>query len=294
MVRHATVQSHADTGDAPGAAPSFVLLGHHRGGTSFVTSLCKAHPEVECINEPFSMHCHCFRLNEAERWEADELDPVVWHASLNGEPGDQRFVADLRAWMRAPMRGLQRGFKETHLMLKLPWLGALLGPVAGAGIARDPRAVAGSVLRRSMHRSWWNYEVLAEEYAIRGEFARSGVPEPDVSDVRQVIGALWGLRMRAVVDFMAARGLPVIRLEDLVRYPLPTLTVLMRQGLGTEPSESQASLIARSHERSDDHTYSFFRDPSRVFEGWRDTLHEEDAVVVVQATGTVAEELRYA
>ncbi len=39
---------------------SFVILGNQRSGTSYLLDLVNAHPLIDTINEPFSMHLDFF------------------------------------------------------------------------------------------------------------------------------------------------------------------------------------------------------------------------------------------
>jgi len=44
----------------------FLLLAHHRSGSNLLNDLLQAHPCIECLNEPFSMHTPFFREHDLQ------------------------------------------------------------------------------------------------------------------------------------------------------------------------------------------------------------------------------------
>lgn len=77
---------------------SFILLGQHRSGTSYLLDLIRHHPEVDTINEPFSMYLDYFRENE-DLWCQDDFVEDTLHNSLRTLPETVEFINSLNKWM---------------------------------------------------------------------------------------------------------------------------------------------------------------------------------------------------
>ena len=72
---------HASKKHNDGRAP-FLVLAHHRSGSNFLNDLLQAHPCIECLNEPLSMHTRFFRDCDLARWTHEDFDPRWLHRSL--------------------------------------------------------------------------------------------------------------------------------------------------------------------------------------------------------------------
>ena len=141
---------------------SFLLLGNQRSGTNYVLDMINQHPEIETINEPFSMHLDFFRMDE-EKWTADDVDPQYLHQKLRMLSQTQKYITDLNLWLNAPYP-LLRGFKEAALFEKFDWLQSVVHIDKTVLIIRDPRAIVNSVMKRNMQHSFWNSQQRISDY----------------------------------------------------------------------------------------------------------------------------------
>lgn len=118
---------------------SFILLGQHRSGTSYLLDLIRHHPDVDTINEPFSMHLDFFRENE-EVWHENEFVNDILHKSLVAYPETVKFIKSLNKWMNTSFPNT-RGFKETALFEKFGWLKRAIPFKKLLILIRDPREI---------------------------------------------------------------------------------------------------------------------------------------------------------
>jgi hypothetical protein len=126
-------------------APAYLILGHHRSGTNFVSELIQKNPHVACLSEPLSMHTYFFRENDLVPWDAESYDQAILHPDLYAFPKVILPLQELRKWLMHSPDGRFRGFKETLLFEKLPWVREFLPGLRVINLVRDPRAIVSSV-----------------------------------------------------------------------------------------------------------------------------------------------------
>lgn len=194
---------------------SFIILGNQRSGTNFILDVINHHPDVQTINEPFSMHLDFFHNNE-EPWEGESFNDVYLHEKLKGLDETITFIQDLNRWMNCDYP-MVRGFKETGLFEKFDWLYRAVRPKKVVIIVRDFRAIVNSVLRRNLHRNKWNYErILFEHYGIKG-----------MNNDAELCAKLISLRTNYLIRIHEKYGCPIIRLEDIIRFPQQNVSLLI-------------------------------------------------------------------
>jgi hypothetical protein len=137
--------------------PPFLLLAHHRSGSNLVNDLLQAHPGIECLNEPLSMHTRYFRDCDLAHWGPEDFDAEVLHPALAADPGLRDYLLDLRAFLLQSSDRRVIGFKETVLFGKLGWLKAFMPGLKILFLQRDIRAVVSSVLRSGLMDELWQY-----------------------------------------------------------------------------------------------------------------------------------------
>jgi hypothetical protein len=147
----------APDGD-PARAPFFVMA-HHRSGSNFLTDLLQAHPQLECINEPLSMHTRHFRECDLATWTAPSFDPDTLHPSIAAHESLRAFLLEFRAYLLSSSRRRVVGFKDTVLFGKLAWLHAFLPTLKVVFLRREPRSIVSSLLR-SRQLDFWNFAPL--------------------------------------------------------------------------------------------------------------------------------------
>lgn len=243
---------------------SFIILGNQRSGTSYLLDLINQHPSVDTINEPFSMHLDFFRIDE-NPWTKDDFDDVLLHPTLKNYPETRHFIRGLERWLNFDFPKV-RGFKETALFEKYDWMQHVLSFDHTIIVVRDFRAVINSVLRRKMHRGWWDYEKrLLDYYDYRGPM-----------DDHIICAELLKHRTNYLIDIIQEYPCHVLRLEDLLNHPEMELDLLMKH-IGLEIAEEQKAFFRETSKETRDSTYSNFRKKEDVVDKWK--IYFEPSIV---------------
>ncbi|HST47607.1 sulfotransferase family protein [Jatrophihabitans sp.] len=253
----------------------FLLLSHHRSGSNFLTDTLQAHPQVSVIDEPMSMHTEFFPSVDLIRWGAEDYHPARLHASMDVAPGARSFIQDLFDYLPAAAPGQVRGFKETMLPEKLPWLLAALPDLVVVYLVRDPRSVISSVLSRDFTKLW-RYEVTIPRYRALYD----DVPFPiEVGDVFERCVSSWQIRHYETMRHLPRDRSLSVRLEDSLTDPERTLTRVMA-ALGLAPTQRQYDFIEQSQQDSRGSAYSVFRRPADVLHGWSRNLTRRQVATI--------------
>lgn len=250
------------------ARPPFLVLAHHRSGSNFLNDLLQAHPNIECINEPLSMHTGYFRHCDLVPWTKDEFEPDMLHRSLVDHTELRLFLHDFRAYLRKSSSHRVIGFKETVLFGKLEWLQAFLPSLRIIFLKRDPRAIVSSVLRSDLSE-FWRYEELVPpvfdklfpHYRGRAHSADKLARAAEVVTMSVVLR--YDLARRTLGLFKHV----VVNLDDLMREPLACLEKVAGL-LGVEAHEQQMKFIVERQLASRGGTFSSFRKPDDVKNTW--------------------------
>ena len=247
----------------------FLVLAHHRSGSNLLNDLLQAHPFVECLNEPFSMHTPFFREADLQRWTAADHEPGRLHKDLPEGSGLQAFLHGLREYLQCSRAGRVIGFKETVLFGKLGWMQAFVPGLKVIFLQRDPRAIVSSVLRSGLI-DFWDYRQLVPP-AFRRCFGPLVLP-PWPAGSPQERAALVAMSV-AVRYELASRELPqmdhvALRLDDLVLHADQTLTRLWRF-LAVPPHPGPLQFLRGRQNASRGDAFSSFREPALALEGWR-------------------------
>lgn len=235
---------------------SFIILGNQRSGTSYLLDLVNQHPSVDTINEPFCMHLDFFRMDE-NLWTYEEYDEAFLHPALSKYAETRQFILDLKMWLNFDFPNV-RGFKETALFEKYEWLLRTLSFDQTIVVVRDFRAVINSVLRRNLHRGWWNYEKRLQDF-----YGFTGNREDHI-----ICAELLKFRTNYLIDIIEKHPCHVLRLEDLLTNPVYELDLLMHY-IGLEISEEQMMFFKETSSETRDSTYSNFRRKEDVTDRWK-------------------------
>ncbi len=262
---------------------SFILLGHHRSGSSFLLDAIRHHPEVDTINEPFSMHLEFFRSDETA-WGEDDYNQSELHPSLSDYPQTVNFIKDLDKWLNNQFPNM-RGFKETALFEKYWWLKKAISFDKLLFVIRDPRAVIASVISRDMHLSWWDYKGRLENYYPE-ILSNICIQESPV----KVCAAIWKCRMEHIINIMEKEDNHIlIRLEDVLNNPNEEIDRIMRY-LGYTIHEKQKSFLRETSGETRNSTYSNYRKKEIVLDSWKKKITKED---IGWLEDYLSEELKY-
>jgi hypothetical protein len=250
-------------------APFFVMA-HHRSGSNFLNDLLQAHPALECVNEPFSMHTAFFRECDLEPWLAQDFDPDCLHRTLAPHEGLRAYLLEMRQHLQQSCASRVVGFKETALFGKLEWLQAFIPGIKVVFLRRDPRAIVSSVLRSGL-TDFWHYARL-----VPPAFAQL-CPQYQSSAGDDEACAAEIAAMSVVVRYeLAERELPAcahrtIDLDEFMREPAESLNALTAF-LGVHPDAEQVSFLLKRQIVSRGGAFSSFRSPADVKNTWRGHL----------------------
>ena len=252
-------------------APYFVLA-HHRSGSNFLNDLLQAHPRIECINEPFSMHTTYFRGCDLEPWAGDDFDPVLLHPSLASDEALRSYLFDLRAYLSHSSDARVIGFKDTLLFEKLEWLKRFIPSLKILFLKRDPRSIVSSVLRTNLFELW-NYarlvppafEKIRPNYVSRIDASDSTTAAAEI--VAMSIVTRYELARRAIQNFDHTE----VHLDDLMQRPEEQLEAIAAF-LGVPPHEGPLSFLKERQAVSRGGVFSSFRLQDDVRYAWESHL----------------------
>lgn len=252
-----------------GRAP-FLVLAHHRSGSNFLHDLLQAHPCIECINEPLSMHTRFFRACDLVRWSADDHHPEHLHVSLARQAELRAFLLEMRALLHGSSSARVVGFKETVLFGKLEWLAAFMPTLRVVFLTREPHAIVSSVLGTELGEFWGYRERVPRAFSERfpGYTSRAADDaERDAEIAAMSVAVRYELARRALPLFEHH----VVALEDVLRDPHRALREL--DGfLGVDVHPEQLAFLQRRQTVSRGKEFSSFRTPDDVQAGWRRRL----------------------
>jgi len=254
------------------ARAPFLVLAHHRSGSNFFTDLLQAHPQLECINEPLSMHTGFFRDCDLEPWTQDDFDARWLHRALMPHESLRRFLLALRQLLQQSSTRRVVGFKETGLFGKLQWWNCFVPGMKLIWLRRDPRAVVSSVLRSGLIPLWKYEELVSPAYALLCPHYRSAV-DPFDAPVRAAELTAMSICVREVL-VQRSLGLfdhCVIRLEELSRRPEPLLQDLAIF-LGVDAHDEPVRFLRARQGGSRGGMFSSFRSLEDVESAWRERL----------------------
>jgi hypothetical protein len=137
---------------------SFMVLGHPRSGTNFLSTIIRSHPDVSFITEPFSMHNGFIRLNFLKYWGEESYVQDIFHKDMKDSQASIRFFAEFKKWFMSSDEEI-RAFKETTFLMKLKWLKQYLPELNIVYIQRCPQGVVSSFKKSGLF-SRWNYQEI--------------------------------------------------------------------------------------------------------------------------------------
>lgn len=248
----------------------FMILSHHRSGSNFLCNLLQCHPNVECLNEPFSMHTDLFRKIDLEEWNAVDYDEEYLHIYLKEFIDCSDFFKKMRDFLLEPDNFCVRGVKDTILFEKMHWLKKYLPALKIIYIVRDPRAVVYSIIKRSM---WdiWDYKNKIPEF-IKKNYKGIKI---DKDDPVQLCMWSWKIRREFCINNLYLFDNIVLRLEDIILEPEIYLKKLMNF-IEKDVDKKQWDFFEKSHIQSRGVAYSTNRRIEDVLNTWKDGLGDYD------------------
>lgn len=262
---------------SPAFAP-FALIGHHRSGTNFLTDILQAHSRVSFVDEPLSMHTRGFPETDLHPWQAAEYDPGDLHPELAPYSRSRAFFKELARYLMSAPAGHVRGFKETLLFEKMPWLTAAVPRLLVVHIVRDPRAVVASLLKHDVDRLWGYQRRLAAYFA---RTPHTPVEARCATPLERCVTS-WKVRHHEIRARPPLTPPLMVRLEDILRDDVGTLGRIM-SFLGQAVENRQIRLRRLSEQYTRGGMYSTYRLRDDVLNGWRHRLSPEEQTYVTRA-----------
>ena len=260
--------------------PPFFVMAHHRSGSNFLNDLLQQHPEIECLNEPLSMHTRFFREHDLAPWTAADFDPALLHGTLASEGALRSYLLELRQFLSCSRRGRIVGFKDTCLFGKLGWLKAFMPSVRIVFLRRDVRAIVSSVLRSDLAPLWSYADQVPQAFSrlFPGYVSRV---HADETVLRATEVAVMSVATRYE---MARRTLDcfdhvTLELEGFTSAPEQSLQALA-EFLGVEAVPEQLDFLLARHGESRGGLFSSYRSVDDVERTWRRYLSTRQLDVI--------------
>jgi hypothetical protein len=264
------------------AAP-FFLMAHHRSGSNFLNDLLQAHPRLECINEPFSMHTRFFRDCDLAQWSRSDFDPHCLHRELAPHDDLRACLLELRQHLLRSSRQRVIGFKETGLFGKLEWLKEFLPTLRIIFFKRDPRAIVSSVLRSGLMDLWRYRELVPPPFHAMWPGYESAVEAGDAATRdAEIVAMSVALRYEMAERTIHLFDHQSFWLDEFQLQPVSSLQLMCRF-LGLEPHPDQMSFLDKRQLVTRGAQFSSFRALADVEGTWREHLtdHQVRAIEAV-------------
>lgn len=263
----------------------FLLLAHHRSGSNLLNDLLQAHPCIECLNEPFSMHTPFFREHDLQPWAAGDFEPRRLHRQLPDGDDLRPFLHAFRDYLDCANADRVIGFKETGLFGKLAWLQAFMPRLKLVLLWREPRAIVSSVLRSGLI-DFWDYRELVPP-AFQRLFPQAPPPGGAIGS-REELASLAAMSVATRYE-LARRALSgfehfIVGLDAVVQRPAETLGALARF-LGVAPHPGPLQFLQGRQAASRGGTFSSVREPAGVSRGWQQHLAAPELAAIDRVLG---------
>ena len=248
-------------------APYFVMA-HHRSGSNFLNDLLQAHPRIECINEPLSMHTRYFRDCDLEPWSRDDFDPVLLHRSLAPHALLRDYLSEFRSYLLQSSGARVIGFKDTLLFEKLEWVKAFIPSLKILFLQRDPRSVVSSVLRTTLLELWDYARVVPPAFR---KLRPGYVSRVDTADKATAAAELVAMSIVTRHEF-ARRAIRHfdhidVHLDDVMQRPAERLEMIAAF-LGVPPHGGPLTFLTQRQAMSRGGMFSSFRLQDDVRNTW--------------------------
>jgi hypothetical protein len=257
----------------------FLVMAHHRSGSNFMNDVLQAHPQIECLNEPLSMHTRFFRDHDLDVWTAADFDPVRLHGSLAGDETLRDYVIELRSYLMRSRRGRIVGFKDTCLFGKIGWLQAFVPGLKVVFLRREPRAIVSSVLRSNLASLWRYAELVPPVFARLFPGYRSRFPDDDALRATELVAMSVAARYELARCALGSQEHLELRLEDLIRQPAACLDALVAF-LGAPADPAPLAFVHERQSETRGGLFSSFRAADDVQATWRQDLTARQLAVI--------------
>lgn len=262
-----------------GRAP-FFLMAHHRSGSNFLHDLLQAHPAVECINEPLSMHTRFFRQCDLVQWGAADYRPDCLHVALARHTALRDYLVELRDYLLCSEATRVIGFKETALFGKLEWLKQFMPSLKLLWLVRDPHAIVSSVLRSGLLAFWCYPDLVPRAFAeLCPQYRRLPAHAEPAALEAEVVAMSVAVRYAMARRSLALFDHCILRLDEAMRDPEGFLHTAAGF-LGLAPHPDQAAFLRRRQSENRGGLFSSYRSPHDVHAGWRRHLSAQQVRVI--------------
>jgi hypothetical protein len=273
------------------------VVGHSRGGTTWLGELLGCHPACRYIFEPFASQAHpCtgidmqtvfnggrFILHDKRGRPEPDLPIPRFFRTAAEDPASARLSRLASMHVEEVARGRFPGEAGYHLIIKQPrienvgWAAAAIAADHVVALDRHPLGVVNSVRRWGMLK-WSRIEwELVERDATLSPAARSLAAAAEILEERLLV--LSWLRSQHLRQFVAeTRGAILVEYDALCADPLgESLRVWRHVGLSTdaEPHAALAEVVAKRDGPGEDHRSRFLhvhKDPLARQHAWRHEL----------------------
>jgi hypothetical protein len=272
------------------------VVGHSRGGTTWLGELISLHPDVGYIFEPFASQCHYFTgfdtqtlFNNARYIRLDKRGPLLPdHPSsffFNMEPeapGLRRYRDLAKMHVRRLVEAAFRDRTGYTLALKQPrlenlgWAASAIGADHVVVLDRHPFGVIGSY-RLGNHWGWMDLEWPLAKASIPDAYEEFRGMIEGARDRYEKLLVLSYMRSQVATEFARQRGCHLVQYEDLCRDPSRQMREIFAYVNLPFSDEYRAKLTAKLQDTTPEtgHFLDTRKRPEERADGWRRELPPE-------------------
>ncbi|MFH1306487.1 MAG: HAD-IA family hydrolase [Candidatus Micrarchaeota archaeon] len=186
----------------------FMILGHSRSGTNFISSIIVSHPDTNVIIEPFSQHTGMVKNTDCQFWTAKDYSKVGYHAQISKNKELVQYASELKAWLHSKKEGV-RIFKETTFLLQLQWLKKYLPDLRIIYVERNPLEIFASFKKSDFYNRWeydFRFNILGESIRNNKELAgyRKIFDEVDKNSNIEKLSLMWKIKTEVAKNDLEA------------------------------------------------------------------------------------------
>lgn len=269
------------------------VVGHSRGGTTWLGSLLSLHPELRYIFEPFASQAHPYtgidtqalfnnnRLFQKEKrsTETEYISPSFFNM-IEDNPALEPYVPLVQIHQARLVEKLFGDVADRYVAFKQPrmenfgWALGAIKPDKALVIDRDPFGIINSYHRGNFWK-WLSLEYPLAAQTVPEEYPQFAPLFDGERDLYEKLLILSYIRSQVVREYCRERGILVIHYQDLCFYTVDVMRQVA-EAIGLPLTEAyEAKLDAAAHpETTSEGWLDVNKDPqARVF-GWRKELPE--------------------
>lgn len=254
----------------------FYVAGHSRGGTTWLGSLLKLHPDVQYVFEPFASQAHAFTgfdtqtiFNNHRTYVENKLEPKTEYISphffnmSSDIPELEPYRLPLQMHQERLIERMLKDVSNKYVVFKQPrmenlgWALSVIQPDRAVVINRSPFGIINSYHKGNFW-SWMRYEFPLAAKTVPIDYPEfAALFEGDHTPAEKLLIMSY-IRTKVVEKYCKAHNIKMILYKELC-YDTPGVMSEVSQHLGLPFTDEYQAII---HKQAV---------PEQVSEGWLDT-----------------------